>query len=512
LELRIGSRYVVREVIGRGAFGTVWRGDGPDGPVAVKILREEYAASPELVSAFIRERSALRRLSHPNIVRVHDLVAEGDVLALVMDLVDGTNLRIGLHERGIVPPVVAAALVATVADALATAHAAGVVHRDLKPENILLRPDSTPVLTDFGVAALVEQTVLRGAFPIHGTPHYMAPEIATGRPARTSADVYAVGILLYEMLAGRPPFTAQSPLAVLRQHVTAAPPRPTIIPDPLWNVVARCLVKDPQRRPSADALSRRLRALLERHAVAERRAIAPSEPSPADSTKALVPVRAQVPPSSDALPAAPARHRRRGTVLAGAVALGVGAATMCLSGGVVGWMLGESSDVPARTPDSPSVVAAERESWLDESYVYQLGNGLGPVEAGRANGGEKPDDGGPMTLGGIEYEHGLGVHAPSHVQLRPGGDCTRFRAQIGVDAEAARHAIGTVRFQVIVDGEPVFDEPATWDGAPSSVDLEVTGAEVIDLVVTDSDDGNDGDSAVWAGARLTCIGGSPGRA
>ena len=510
MELRIGSRYVVREVIGRGAFGTVWRGDGPDGPVAVKILREEYAASAELVSAFIRERSALRRLSHPNIVRVHDLVAEGDVLALVMDLVEGTNLRIGLHERGIVPPVVAAALVATVADALATAHAAGVVHRDLKPENILLRPDSTPVLTDFGVAGLVEQAVLRGALPIHGTPHYMAPEIATGRPARASADVYAVGILLYEMLAGRPPFTAPSPLAVLRQHVTAAPPRPTIIPDPLWNVVARCLIKDPQRRPSADALSRRLRALLERHAVAERRAIAPTEQETVEvaSTKALVPVRARIPP--DSIPAAPARHRRRGTVLAGAVALGVGAAAMCLAGGVVGWMLGESSDVRVRT-ESPSVVAAERDWWLDESYVYQLANGLGPVEAGRANGGEKPDDGGPMTLGGIEYEHGLGVHAPSHVQLRPAGGCTGFQAQIGVDAEAARHSIGTVRFQVIVDGETVLDESATWEGAPSPVDLDVTGAEVIDLVVTDLGDGNEGDSAVWADARLTCIG-SPGRA
>ncbi len=116
-----------------------------------------------------------------------------------------------------------------------------------------------------------------------------------------------------------------------------------------------------------------------------------------------------------------------------------------------------------------------------------------------------------MTLFGIEYEHGLGVHAPSHVQLRPGGGCTRFRAQIGVDAEAARHSIGTVRFQVIVDGEPVLDEPATWDGAPSPVDLEVTGAEVIDLVVTDSGDGNEGDSAVWADARLSCVG-SPGRA
>ncbi|CAM5734347.1 Serine/threonine-protein kinase PknD [Streptomyces alboniger] len=135
---KIGSRYSAHQILGRGSAGTVWLGEGPDGPVAVKLLREDLASDQELVGRFVQERTALLGLEHPNVVSVRDLVVDGNDLALVMDLVRGTDLRTRLDRDKRLSPEAAAAIVADVADGLAAAHAAGVVHRDVKPENVLL--------------------------------------------------------------------------------------------------------------------------------------------------------------------------------------------------------------------------------------------------------------------------------------------------------------------------------------------------------------------------------------
>ncbi|MGH3329568.1 MAG: serine/threonine-protein kinase, partial [Streptomycetales bacterium] len=262
----IGSRYVALDVLGRGGFGTVWLGEGPDGPVAIKVLREELATDPDVVARFLRERSVLVRLRHPNLIKVRDLVAEGETLALVMDLVDGHDLRTHLRERGPLPPADAAELVAAVADALTVAHGTGVVHRDVKPENVLLRcregsreATLVPLLTDFGVARLVEGQGLTKSHTIVGTPNYLAPEIASGRGAAPAADVYAAGILLYELISGCTPFAADHPMAVLRGHLEDHPRRPPGVSDQLWSVIAGCLAKDPGARPDAATLAGRLR-------------------------------------------------------------------------------------------------------------------------------------------------------------------------------------------------------------------------------------------------------------
>ncbi|HEX2771716.1 MAG TPA: serine/threonine-protein kinase, partial [Micromonosporaceae bacterium] len=267
MQRRVGSRYVLSELLGRGSFGTVWRGEGPAGPVAVKILREEFADNPELVNRFIRERAAMRRLSHPHIVPVRDLVAEGDLLALVMDVIDGPNLREHLRDRSRLTVAEALGLAAAMATALAHAHDQGVVHRDVKPENVLLHPaaggESVPMLTDFGIARLVEETSTTRSVVLLGTPLYMAPELADGQRGGPPADVYATGVVLYELLAGHPPFTAEHPLAVLRQHVTTAPARPRGVADPVWALLAECLAKDPAARPTAAVLARRLNELAD---------------------------------------------------------------------------------------------------------------------------------------------------------------------------------------------------------------------------------------------------------
>ncbi|MGR4850264.1 serine/threonine-protein kinase [Streptomyces sp. LARHCF252] len=275
----VGSKYLLEEPLGRGATGTVWRArqretagaeaavpGQPGETVAIKVLKEELANDADVVMRFLRERSVLLRLTHPNIVRVRDLVVEGDLLALVMDLVEGPDLHHYLRENGPFSPVAAALLTAQIADALAASHADGVVHRDLKPANVLLQQYDGrmhPLLTDFGIARLADSPGLTRTQEFVGTPAYVAPEGAEGRPQTSAVDIYGAGILMYELVTGRPPFGGGSALEVLHQHLSAEPRRPSTVPDPLWTVIERCLRKNPDERPSAENLARGLRVVAE---------------------------------------------------------------------------------------------------------------------------------------------------------------------------------------------------------------------------------------------------------
>ncbi|MEV0965842.1 protein kinase [Streptomyces sp. NPDC049910] len=280
----VGSKYVLEEPLGRGATGTVWRarmggspgaaalrgeiaGADPAVPgetVAIKVLKEELANDPDVVMRFLRERSVLLRLTHPNIVRTRDLVVEGDVLALVMDLVDGPDLHRYIRDNGPFSPVAAALLTAQIADALASSHDDGVVHRDLKPANVLLAErdgEMHPMLTDFGIARLADSPGLTRTHEFVGTPAYVAPESAEGRPQTSAVDVYGAGIMLYELVTGRPPFGGGTALEVLHRHLSEEPRRPSTVPGPLWTVIERCLRKEPAERPSAANLARGLRVV-----------------------------------------------------------------------------------------------------------------------------------------------------------------------------------------------------------------------------------------------------------
>ncbi|MGW2839765.1 serine/threonine-protein kinase [Streptomyces sp. NPDC001493] len=266
----IGSRYTAHQILGRGSAGTVWLGEGPEGPVAIKLLREDLASDQELVGRFVRERTALLGLDHPHVVAVHDLVVDGNDLALVMRLVRGTDLRTRLDRERRLAPEAAVAIVADVADGLAAAHAAGVVHRDVKPENILLDMEgplgpggSHPaLLTDFGVAKLIDTPLRTRTTRIIGTPDYLAPEIVEGLPPRAAVDIYALATVLYELLAGFTPFGGGHPGAVLRRHVTETVVPLPGIPEELWQLLVQCLAKAPASRLRAGELGGRLRELL----------------------------------------------------------------------------------------------------------------------------------------------------------------------------------------------------------------------------------------------------------
>jgi serine/threonine-protein kinase len=256
----LGSRYLLDDPIGQGGMGVVWRGrDRQFGDLcAIKLLRPEFAADPESVARFVRERTALVRFRHPNVVTLRDMIVEGDRLALVMDLVEGGDLdSYRRNGGGTLSLGESLGLTAQICDALAAAHAAGIVHRDLKPANVLL--DAGQVrLADFGIARIAGDSAATRTGAIIGTIGFMAPEVIRGEPPTAACDVYALGITLYELLTGARPFTGEV-VAIMHGHLEVAPPRPDGMPGRLWALISACLSKDPGARPAAAVLARALR-------------------------------------------------------------------------------------------------------------------------------------------------------------------------------------------------------------------------------------------------------------
>jgi len=258
----VGGRYLLDRRIGRGATGTVWRGhrrlDGR--PVAIKVLRAEHAIDPVMVTRFARERTAVRTLSHEHLVPVEDLVVEDDTLAVVMQLVNGHDLRRVMND-GELDPGTAVTVLTQVACALAYIHECGVLHRDVKPENVVVTREGGKVwarLTDFGLAWAADAAEKTQDAHVYGTPAYVAPEVLTDQPHSPAVDVYSFGIMVYELLSGRRPFTGTHPLSLIWAHLHDEPERPEDMTDDVWSLVSSCLAKCPQDRPTAAELARRL--------------------------------------------------------------------------------------------------------------------------------------------------------------------------------------------------------------------------------------------------------------
>ncbi len=300
----LSGRYRLIEVLGRGGMGAVYRAHHilMDKPVAVKVLRQELASDTEAVARFHREARSASRLDHENIIRVSDFGQTDDgLLFLVMELLDGENLAQVLRN-GALPWRRAAAVAREIALGLGHAHEQGVIHRDLKPENIVLgrrgkaRLGMTVKVLDFGLAklsALAPQSDAKGdkeSFDgaesqdvdvalqsltrtgvVFGTPEYMSPEQAEGRPLDARTDLYALGVVSYQMLSGRLPFTASTFLALIAKTVNEPPPPLSLadsatVPPELEALVLQCLAKSPDDRPqSAEEIADTLESLLARH-------------------------------------------------------------------------------------------------------------------------------------------------------------------------------------------------------------------------------------------------------
>jgi serine/threonine protein kinase len=261
----LADRYAVGELLGRGGMAEVFLATDRilDRPVAVKVLGGWLADDRRFVERFRREALAAARISHPNLVAVFDAGSEGDIHFIVMEFVPGETLADVLRREGRVDPLLATQIASSVGDALATAHAAGIVHRDVKPANVMRTPDGRTKLMDLGIARGVEGDSITRASSILGTAGYVSPEQARGEPVDHRSDIYSLGCVLYEMLAGRQPFEADNPIAVAYQHVHDAPVPPSSlepsVPPALESVVLRAMEKDPEARfPTAADMVRAL--------------------------------------------------------------------------------------------------------------------------------------------------------------------------------------------------------------------------------------------------------------
>src|SRR5215211_8273721 len=191
-----------------------------DRDVALKVLREQFAEDEEFVERFKREAQSAAALSHSNIVQVYDRGEAGDGTSYIaMEYVPGGTLKDRLLERGALPVRTTAAVALQIAEALQVAHERGVIHRDIKPHNILITDSGHVKVADFGIARAADATTISHLGDILGTAKYMSPEQATGKPATPKSDLYSLGVVLYEMLTGELPYTAESPVAVSMKHL-----------------------------------------------------------------------------------------------------------------------------------------------------------------------------------------------------------------------------------------------------------------------------------------------------
>jgi eukaryotic-like serine/threonine-protein kinase len=263
----LDGRYRVGSWIARGGMATVYLGTDTklDRSVALKVAHAELTGDPEFVRRFTAEARSVARLSSPNVVAVYDQGAEGDLLYLVMEYVPGRTLRELLRERGRLGPREALDIISGVLAGLAAAHQAGIVHRDVKPENVLLGDGNTIKVADFGLARAASRASHTRTGMIIGTAAYLAPEQVSRSASDARTDVYAAGVMLYEMLTGTQPHTGDTPLAVAHKHVSDVVPAPSGVvpglPPSLDALVALATSRDPDFRP-ADA-SQFLRAIAD---------------------------------------------------------------------------------------------------------------------------------------------------------------------------------------------------------------------------------------------------------
>lgn len=262
----VGGRYELATILGQGGMGQVWTAYDQrlDRRVAVKLLRPDRVTGPigsdaadELRRRFVRECRVTAQVDHPGLVTVHDAGSDGDELFLVMQYVEGADLADHLAEHDPYPWQWSVAVAAQLCAVLCAVHAVPIVHRDLKPRNLMVRPDGTVVVLDLGVASVLDTDTTRlthTGSPI-GSPAYMAPEQAMGGAVGPYTDLYALGVLLHELLSGDVPFAGSTALGVLHRHLYE-PPAPVRqirpdIPPPLESLVLRLLAKDPQHRPAS---------------------------------------------------------------------------------------------------------------------------------------------------------------------------------------------------------------------------------------------------------------------
>ncbi len=404
----IDDRYEVLAVIGEGGMGRVYRVRHRrlGRAFALKALRVDLARDPILTERFIQEARAAAVVTHPNVVQINDFgTLDSGQPYFVMELLEGRTLTRILREEGPIEPGRCVTIARQIAEALAAAHAMGVIHRDLKPDNvILIRPSgahTTVKVLDFGLAKVAVSSRLTRPGVVFGTPHYMSPEQAGGESFDHRVDIYALGILMFEMVTGRVPFEADTYMGVLSKHMYAAPPKPRDYHAPAGalagfeEVIAGCLAKNPADRwQNMTELARKLNALANSQTTKDRSSVA--DPSSSE-------------PSGDlpSLPTVQSWHW---------YAVGVGLLLLIVGG--LCWLMSTRDSLPARGTDAKSAhIILSASPSFSEISVGPIGVSLG--SATPAQPSASPNQAAPATTwGSLESPASAGQRSPPPKPVR----------------------------------------------------------------------------------------------
>jgi eukaryotic-like serine/threonine-protein kinase len=397
-DVLLGGRYRLTRRMAAGGMGHVWEAEDTvlHRLVAIKVLSEGLSSDPRSAERFRREAQAAAGLSHPNVAGVFDYGEDDGTQFIVMELLEGETLAQRIGRIGRLDPAEAGRIAGVVAAALEAAHKAGIVHRDVKPGNVMLTPQGEVKVLDFGIAAASGPNLTVTGFTI-GTAAYLSPEQAAGERATSASDVYALGVVLYEMLSGRPPFTGETPVAVAAAHVSQeAPPLTDVVPGVPAHLALACqkaMAKDPALRPRTAGVFRQMlgppdlathdpsgELSEDRPASAQTTAVIP----PADSTAVLPESQSAVVEETPPRPA-PVRSTRpsRNRILwvLGAVVAGVVLLALILSS-VLGGDLSSRRVARVKIPNVAGLGLAAAERKLDTwgLKVGEIKRVEGPVD------------------------------------------------------------------------------------------------------------------------------------